>query len=157
MFRKMRRFRQELPEEKCLEILRKEPRGVLAVSGEDGYPYALPINYLYDEGKIFFHCAREGHKMDAILRDSRVSFCVYDSGYRTPEKRGLNISSVIVFGRLMPVGDHGKAMEKLEKLGLKYFPDDPEYIAYEIGKNGNKVRILELTIDHMTGKLVNES
>ena len=67
MFRKMRRFKQQLSEEECLEILKTAKRGVLAVLGDEGYPYAVPLDFVYEDGKIYFHCAKEGHKLDAIL------------------------------------------------------------------------------------------
>ncbi|MBQ9616719.1 MAG: pyridoxamine 5'-phosphate oxidase family protein, partial [Oscillibacter sp.] len=68
MFREMRRHGQQLPESECAEILRREPRGVLAVLGDDGYPYTVPLDFVYEGGKLYFHCAGEGHKLDAIKR-----------------------------------------------------------------------------------------
>ena len=84
MFRKMRRFKQELSERECIEILKKEPRGVLSMIGDDGYPYGIPMSHWYneDDGKLYFHGAKEGHKIDAIQNCDKVSFCVYDEGYR---------------------------------------------------------------------------
>lgn len=84
MFRKMRRFKQELSKEECMEILKNEPRGVLSVLGDDGYPYGMPVTHWYNEknGKIYFHGAKSGHKIDAIKNCDKVSFCVYDKGYR---------------------------------------------------------------------------
>ena len=100
MFRKMRRFKQQISEEKCVEILTREPRGVMAFAGDDGYPYAIPLNFVYDGGKLYFHCAPEGHKLDAIRRCDKVSFCVMDKGYRKDGDWALNINSVVVFGRI---------------------------------------------------------
>lgn len=156
MFRKMRRFRQQITEEECIEILKSEPRGVLAVHGEDGYPYALPIDFLYDDGKIYFHCAKEGHKVDALKKDERVSFCVYDQGFRKEGDWALNIKSVILFGKIRFIEDREETIALVRKLGLKYYPT-PEGVEEEISKAGSRVQMLELTIDHMTGKLVNES
>ena len=84
MFRKMRRSKQELTKEECIEILKKEPRGVLSVQGEEGYPYGMPMTHWYNEkdGKIYFHGAKSGHKIDAIRNCDKVSFCVMDKGYR---------------------------------------------------------------------------
>ena len=84
MFRKMRRFKQEISQEKCIRILREQPRGVLSIMGEDGYPYGLPLDHWYDEktGTICFHGAKEGHKIDALRKNNKVSYCVYDQGYR---------------------------------------------------------------------------
>ena len=157
MFRKLRRFGQALSEESCIELLQQERRGVLSVFGEDGYPYGIPINFLYEDGKIYFHGAKEGHKIDAILENPRVSFCVFDAGVPDPKKRGLNVRSVVVFGTISFVEEPERAEDLTRRLGLKYFPDDPEYIEEETRRTANRVQILELSIDSMSGKLVNES
>lgn len=156
MFRGMRRFKQGLTQEECISILEKEPRGVMAVHGEDGYPYAFPLDYVYLDGKLYFHCAREGHKLDAIAADSRVSFCVMDEGFRKEGDWALNISSVIIFGKIRKIEDSEETVRIARSLGLKYYPT-PESVEEEIRKAVSRVQILELTIDHMTGKLVNES
>ncbi|MBR5400392.1 MAG: pyridoxamine 5'-phosphate oxidase family protein [Treponema sp.] len=100
MFRPMRRFKQQINDSECKEILKNEKRGVLSLLGDDGYPYGLPMSHLYSEedNKIYFHCAKEGHKIDAIKNYDKASFCVYDSGYRKEGEWALNINSVIVFG-----------------------------------------------------------
>ncbi|MBQ2093839.1 MAG: pyridoxamine 5'-phosphate oxidase family protein [Ruminococcus sp.] len=105
MFRKMRRFKQQISDEKCVEILTNEPRGVLALYGENGYPYALPLDHLYDDGKLYFHCAAEGHKIDAIKANPHASYCVMDEGFRKENEWALNINSVIVFGTIRFVTD----------------------------------------------------
>lgn len=158
MFRKMRRFRQQLTDEECKEILRSQPRGVLALAGDDGYPYAVPIDFIYDESTntLGFHSAGEGHKIDAIRRSDKASFCVYDEGYRNEGEWALNIKSVIIFGKIMLVTDTDHATDICRRLGYK-FTDDAEYIENDIRKNAARVQCLELKIEHMTGKLVNES
>ncbi len=102
MFREMMRFKQAIPREECIRILQEEKRGVLSVLGDDDYPYGMPINHWYcpEDGKIYFHGGRQGHKIDAIRRHDKVSFCVYDSGFRKEGDWALNIKSVIVFGRV---------------------------------------------------------
>ncbi|MEE8837266.1 MAG: pyridoxamine 5'-phosphate oxidase family protein [Eubacteriales bacterium] len=157
MFRKMRRFKQQISDEACEKVLLSAPRGVLAVHGEDGYPYALPINFLYEDGKIYFHGAVTGHKIDAMKKDPRVSFCVMDEGYLKEGKRGLNINSVIIFGTVRFIDDHEEALDRCRHLGLKYFPGETDYVDDDIRRNENHLQMIELTIDHMTGKLVNES
>ncbi|MCR4892451.1 MAG: pyridoxamine 5'-phosphate oxidase family protein [Lachnospiraceae bacterium] len=158
MFRKMRRFKQQLTEEECLQILKSEPRGVLSLLGEDGYPYGIPINHYYSEktGKIYFHGSRQGHKIDAIRNCNKVSLCVYDSGYRKEGEWALNIKSVIVFGKIREMEDDEEVLDILTELCHK-FTDDEEYLKDELRKGLKAVRCLELTIEHMTGKLVNES
>ncbi|MGI6737753.1 MAG: pyridoxamine 5'-phosphate oxidase family protein [Anaerovoracaceae bacterium] len=155
MFRKMRRWKQQLTEEECVEILKSEPRGVLSVHGEDGYPYGVPMNFIYyDNGKIYFHGAKTGHKIDALRADARVSFTVFDHGYLSDEKPGLNVKSVILFGKIAFVDDPALTEATARKLGLKYDPKD--FVEAEIQRTRNTLQMLELNIDHMTGKLVNE-
>lgn len=158
MFRKMRRFKQQLSEAECQKILKEEKRGVLSVLGEDGYPYGLPINFFYNEanGKIYFHGAKTGHKIDALKACDKVSFCVYDTGYKKPGDWALNIKSVIIFGRIRFVEDRELTLAMCRDLCHK-FTQDEAYIAHELKYSGPAVQCLELTIDHMTGKLVNES
>lgn len=156
MFRKMRRFKQQLSEEECVEVLTHGQRGVLAVHGEDGYPYAFPLNYIYKDGKLYFHCAKVGHKMDALAGDNRVSFCVMDEGFRKEGDWALNIKSIITFGRIAKIEDVEKTLDIVRQIGLKYYPT-AEGVEEEIRKAGAYVQVLELTVDHMTGKLVNES
>ena len=158
MFRKMRRFKQELSHEECVEVLKTQPRGVLSVLGEDGYPYGLPMTHWYNEvdGKIYFHCAGEGHKIDAIRACDKVSFCVYDEGWHREGEWALNIRSVIVFGRIAPVEDSERKAEICRELCRK-FTDDDNYFTKEMATAGSRVLCLALTPEHMAGKLVNES
>lgn len=157
MFRQMRRFKQQVSSEKCIEILKNEWCGVLALLGDDGYPYTVPIDFYYDEtdGKIYFHGAKEGHKIDAIEKCDKASFCVMDSGFKKDGDWALNITSVVVFGRISKVDDFEKTKEKVCKLGAKYHPSMKDVeVEWENAKN--RVQCLEMTVEHMTGKLVNE-
>jgi nitroimidazol reductase NimA-like FMN-containing flavoprotein (pyridoxamine 5'-phosphate oxidase superfamily) len=158
MFREMLRKRQELPQEICIEVLKKETRGVLSVLGDDDYPYGMPVNHYYCEsdGKIYFHGGRTGHKIDAMKRHDKVSFCVYDSGYRREGEWSLNVRSVIVFGRVEFIEDREKVYEIARLLSYK-FTDDEEYIRREIEHAGPRTLMFALVPEHMTGKLVNES
>ena len=158
MFREMRRFKQQITDEECKEVLISEPRGVLSVIGDDGYPYGIPMDHWYSEtdGKLYFHCAREGHKLDAIRACDKVSYCVMDKGFRKDGEWALNIRSVVVFGRIRLVTDEAKTAVICENLCRK-FTDDEEYIRKELANALPRVQCLELAIDHMTGKLVNEA
>lgn len=156
MFRNMRRVKQQLSQEECIDILKNEPRGVLAIHGEDGYPYALPMNHIYLDGKLYFHCSKQGHKIDALEANPKVSFCVMDKGFRNEGDWALNIKSVIIFGTIEKVIDQDKALNIIRQLGLKHYPT-AESVEEGIRKSFDHVQLLELTIDHMTGKLVNES
>ena len=161
MFRKMRRFKQQITDAECIEVLKSAKRGVLSVMGEDGYPYGLPVSHWYNEadGKIYFHGAKAGHKLDAIKACDKVSFCVMDEGYREEGDWALNIKSVITFGRIR-FFSYAEEPEKVREvcIGLSAkFTDDANYADDEIAKVGKNVLIFEITPEHMTGKLVNES
>ena len=155
-FRSMRRLKQQLTHEECVELLKKEPRGVLSVLGENGYPYGFPMDFVYDEGKLYFHCAKEGHKIDAIQACDKVSFSVIDEGVRKGDDWPLHFKSVILFGRMRILEDREEIISKVRLLGLKYFPD-AESVEEELKRSGSRVACLELTIDHMTGKRIKES
>lgn len=158
MFRPMRRIKQQISDDECREVLISEPRGVLSVIGDDGYPYGIPMDHWYSEsdGKLFFHCAKEGHKLDAIRACDKVSYCVMDKGYHKEGEWALNIRSVIVFGRIRVVDDEGKRIEIGTNLCRK-FTDDESYIEHEVKNALPRALCLELTPEHITGKLVNES
>lgn len=158
MFREMLRKKQQLPEEECIEILKNELRGVLSVIGDDDYPYGMPINHFYceEDGKIYFHSGRKGHKIDAMKRHDKASFCVYDQGFRREGEWALNIRSVIVFGRIEFIEDKEKIYEIARRLSYK-FTDDEEYIEREIVRSGPGTLMFALVPEHITGKLVNEA
>ena len=158
MFRPMRRFKQQLSDEECIAILKEQPRGVLSMIGDDGYPYGIPLDHWYceEDGNLYFHGAKEGHKIDSITRCDKVSFCVMNEGFRKEGEWALNISSVVVFGRIKKVDDIEKAKIICRNLCLK-FTDDEEYIQHELTHALPRVQCLVLVPEHMTGKLVNES
>lgn len=158
MFRPMRRFKQQISEEECIRILKEQPRGVLSLIGDDGYPYGIPLDHWYSEedGKLYFHGAKEGHKIDAIAACDKASYCVMDEGFRKEGDWALNINSVVVFGKMSLVTDPEKAKQICTEITRK-FTDDEEYLAHELEHAFPRVQCLELTIEHMTGKLVNEA
>lgn len=158
MFRNITRIKQQLSPEACIRLLQQQPRGVLSLIGDDGYPYGLPIDHWYnpEDGQIYFHSGRQGHKVDAIRRCDKASFCIYDEGYRADGDWALNIQSVIVFGRIRIVEDHAKAIELTRRLSYKY-TSDAAYIQEEIGKYGHEVLVFTLIPEHITGKITKES
>lgn len=157
-FRKMRRFKQELPLEECEKVLSEQWRGVLAVLGDGGYPYAVPMNFVYDaaEKKLYFHGAGEGHKIDAIRACDRVSFNVIDGGVKRPDHWSKDFRSVTVFGKIRILSDSAQTMRALRMLGNKYYTDKDELEA-EIRSAASRATCLELSAEHITGKRVNES
>ena len=158
MFRKLARKNKQISDEECISILINEKRGVLSVIGDDGYPYGMPLNHFYNEqdGHIYFHSGKTGHKIDALKNNDKVSFCVYDEGCRREGEWALDIRSVIVFGRIRFVEDQEKALEISRRLSYK-FTDDKDYIENEISCFGQAVLVLELIPEHMCGKLVKEA
>lgn len=158
MFREVARKKQALTSGQIIEILKTEKRGVLSVQGDNGYPYGLPMNFWYNEenGYIYFHSGKKGHKTDAISADNKVSLCVYDEGYKKDGEWSLNISSVIVFGKMNTVEDSEKANQIYRSMSLKY-TSDIEYIDSEIQKFAKDTVCYELQPEHITGKIVNES
>lgn len=160
MFRTMRRFKQQISEEECIRILQEEKRGILSMHGEDGYPYGIPMNHWYnpENGKLYFHCAKTGHKLDAIRKNEKVSYCVYDQGFLKDGDWALNIRSVVVFCRARIVDDAEDDLRRRIAVGLcRKFTDDEAFLQKELVNAMPRAAFLELTPDHMTGKLVNES
>ena len=158
MFREMIRIRQQLATEECIDILKRELRGVLSVLGDDGYPYGMPMNHYYceEDGRIYFHGGKSGHKIDAVRRDNKASFCVYDRGVRQEGEWFLRIRSVIVFGRIEIIEDPAKTVEISRRLSRKFTADE-NYIENEIVRSGSGTLLLALIPEHMPGKLVKES
>ena len=158
MFREMRRIKQKISDEECIRVLKTQPRGVLSMLGDNGYPYGIPMDHWYSEtdNTLYFHCAKVGHKIDAVSACDKVSYCVIDDGYRKDGEWALNFTSVVVFGRMHIVDDENKKREICTNL-VRKFTDDEEYLQKELINSFPRVCCLALAIEHMTGKLVNES
>ncbi len=156
MFRALARKGQELEREACLALLRQEKCGVLSVLGEGDYPYGMPMNhYLDEEGKLWFHCGRSGHRLDALRAHDKVSFCVMDAGERPEGKWARVVNSVIVFGKMEIVDDLN--MVKKITTALSYrFTEDTAYIERELESAAHKTLLLCLTPEHICGKRVVE-
>ena len=148
----MRRNRQQLSKEECEGILNQCTSGVLALSGDGGYPYAVPLSYVYSDGAIIFHSAVQGHKVDAIKRDSRCSFCVIEQDEIKPAELTTYFRSVIVFGRISIVEDEAEKVQLLRLLGRRYSPDNEDGLQHEIDKSLDHVLLLRLDIERMSGK-----
>ena len=157
MFRPVRRKNREISIEAAKDLLRTSRRGVLAVNGDNGYPYALPLNYLYDEDSntIILHGARAGHKLDSIKACDKVCFTVYGNETIKEEAWAPYVQSTIVYGRCHLVDDQERAMEILRNLARKYYPSE-DIIDEEIAKAGKAVQMFQIEIEHMTGKEIQE-
>lgn len=157
MFRPMRRKKKEISEEAAKQLLQKERRGVFAVNGDDGYPYAVPVNYYYSEedNKIYFHGARAGHKVDALKRDDKVCFTVYGNETVKEEAWAPYLQSVVVFGRCRLLDDQEEALALTRRIAEKYYPGQ-ELIEEEIQRSGKAVQVYEISIEHLSGKEIQE-
>lgn len=159
MFRELVRKRKAIPQDVCIDVLKNETRGVLSVLGDDDYPYGMPMNHFYDEetGKIYFHVgSQRSHRNDAIRKHDKVSYCVYDQGYKDEGDWAYNVKSIIVFGRIAVIEDKDRIIEITSKL-TKKFTDDAAYLEKELRDNLKRTLLLEITPEHISGKYVKEA
>lgn len=152
MFREMRRIKQLLSKEETMEILKVCSSGILGVSGDNNYPYTVPVNYVLKEDKIYFHCAKEGHKIDSIKRNDKVTFCVIEKEEVIQDKFATDYRSVTIFGRARILTDDYEIRYALECLVEKYSPNYIQKGQIEIENGLNSVCVFEVKIEHMTGK-----
>ena len=152
MFRQMRRKRQLLADEETVAMLRSCTSGVLAVQGDDDYPYAVPLSFAYDDGKLFFHCAKAGHKIDALGRNEKASFCVIAADDVVQSTFTTRFRSAVAFGRTRILTEDGEKRHALDCLVEKYSPDYVDAADAEIERDWERVCVIELAIEHMTGK-----
>lgn len=153
MNRPMRRSRQALALETIQEILARRTAGVLAMNDESGYPYAVPLSYVWHQDKIYFHSATSGHKIDALRKDDRVSFCVIDADEIVADEYTTYFRSAMVYGRARLLEGSQEKRQALDLLGKKYAPDhDQDRRAGAIERELDRVTIIELTIEGISGK-----
>lgn len=157
MFRPMRRKKKEIDIESVKQILVTQRRGVLAVYGDGGYPYAIPINYIYDDklNKIIFHGSRIGHKIDSIKKNNKVCFTVCGNEIIKEEDWAPFVQSVVVFGRCHLIEDEKLSLELVKYFAMKYYPDE-RLVDKEIEESGKAVQMFEIEIEHITGKEIQE-
>ena len=151
-FREMRRKRQQISEEESIGILQKATAGTLALLGDNGYPYAVPISYVYADGKLYFHSALSGHKIDAIRNCDKASFCIIDKDDVHPEKYTTYFRSVIAFGRIHIIEDAQEKLETARLLGDRYNPNQEEALQKELEKGLSRMMMIRFNIEHLTGK-----
>ena len=151
-FREMRRKRQQLSEVESIGILQKATAGTLALLGDNDYPYAVPISYVYHERKLYFHSALAGHKVDAIRNCDKASFCVIDKDDVQPERYTTFFRSVIVFGRIHIIEDEQEKQETARLLGNRYNPDQEEALQKELEKGLARMVMIRFDMEHLTGK-----
>ena len=152
MFREIRRKNQSFSREECLDILKCRENGVLALQGDDGYPYAVPLNHVCVGEKLYFHCATEGHKIDAIRRCDKASYCVVDAGDVDAAAYSTRYRSVIAFGRVHLLQDEDAKIAALTAIGSRFCPATPDKTEAEIRGALSHTAVIEMTIDHISGK-----
>jgi len=153
MFREMRRFRQQLSHEESEEILHRATSGVLALLGDEDYPYAVPLSHVYADGRLYFHGARSGHKLDAARAHPKASFCVIEQDQVVAEEYTTYFRSVIAFGRIRVLEDEAELRRAIDLLARKYYPgDSDQHREQAIEREFAHMAMLELTVEHMTGK-----
>lgn len=157
MFRPIRRINKEIGTEDAKKLLASSRRGVLAVNGDNGYPYAIPVNYLYNEEEhtIIFHGAKSGHKAESIKACDKVCFTVFGNETIREEEWAPYVQSVVAFGRCHLIENREKTMQLLRLLAKKYYPDN-DLIEEEVKKSGAAAQIFEIIIEHMSGKEIQE-
>ena len=157
MFRELTRKNRAASQEECIRLLESEKRGVLAVQGDDGYPYCMPMNHWYDpeSGCIWFHAGHGGHREDALRRCDKVSYCVHDEGCTINGHWAKHVTSVIVFGRMELIEDMDEIVRVGTALSYKFIQDE-EHIRREIAASAHKTVLLKLTPEHVSGKHVVE-
>lgn len=157
MFRPIRKKKNQISDEAAKELLRTSRRGVFAVNGDDGYPYAIPINFLYDEDaqKIYFHGSRAGHKVDSLRACDKVCFTVYGNETIKDELWAPYMQSVVVFGRCRLLESGEESLALVKRFAMKYYPDE-SLVDIEIAEGGKAVQMYEITIEHYSGKEVQE-
>lgn len=157
MFRPMRRKKKEISLAEAVQLLKNERRGVLSVNGDNGYPYAVPVNFLYDDesNKIYFHGSKAGHKADALKKDDKVCFTVYGNEQIKDELWAPYLQSTVVFGRCHIIEERAETIKLAKKFAMKYYPDE-KTVDEEMEVSGKAVHMYEITIEHISGKQIQE-
>ena len=152
MFREIRRIKQLLSKEETISVLKRNTCGTLALIGDDNYPYAVPLSYVYVDGKLYFHSAKEGHKIDAVKKNEKASFCIIEQNQIVPEKYTTHYRSVIAFGKVRLLEDVNDMERIATALAMKYSADFKDGIREEINAYRKNLAIIEMSVEHITGK-----
>lgn len=155
-FRPLRRKKNAISDEQAIALLTGEKRGILAVNGDNDYPYAIPVNYYYDgeQNKIYFHGAKAGHKVDAIRRNDKVCFTVFGNEHYQADWAPY-VQSTIVFGRCRLIEDEKVKESCLRRLAMRYYPSAEEVEA-ELAKDCHAAQLYEISVEHISGKQIHE-
>lgn len=151
MFHEMRRANKKMEDSEACELLKNCEYGILSTTGEDGYPYGVPVNYVFSDNEILFHCATEGHKIENINNSDKVSFCAVDNTEVVPENFTSKYKSVIAFGKISEIqGEEKNAalLKILEKYSPQYMEKGMEYVQRAF----DKLKTYKITVEYITGK-----
>lgn len=153
MFREMRRKKQNLDNDEAIRILENGRSGVLALLGDEDYPYAVPISYVYHDSKLYFHGSKNGHKIDAIRKCEKASFCVISQDQIIPEEYTTYFRSVIAFGKIRIMEDENEMRNAIQSLATKYHPKGSVQERDDaINRDWTPLCMIEFDIEHLTGK-----
>jgi nitroimidazol reductase NimA-like FMN-containing flavoprotein (pyridoxamine 5'-phosphate oxidase superfamily) len=148
----MRRRDRELTEAEALAILAKSEFGVLATVGQDGWPYAVPVNHALVDGVLLIHCATTGHKLDNLALDARVSYCVVTQAEVLPEELATRYESAIAFGRVVCLEVEAERRAALRAFGLRFAAQHPDLVHAEVEKDLFRTVVLRIDLERVTGK-----
>lgn len=151
MFRKMRRSEQLLSDGDTLAIMNKCTNGILACLGDEDYPYAVPVSYVYYNDKIYFHSAKAGHKIDAIAKNPKVSFTVVEEDKIVSAEYTSYFRSVIAFGKAR-IAEGDERLAGFRALVEKYSGDQPEESKHKETTNCEQACIIAIDVEHISGK-----
>ncbi|WP_040210984.1 pyridoxamine 5'-phosphate oxidase family protein [Clostridium polynesiense] len=151
MFKEMRRNERKLKLAEAIEILKNCDYGILSTVGDNGYPYGVPVNYIYFDTSIYLHCAASGCKLDNIKNNDKVSFSVVCNASILPDRFSTMYDSVIIFGKAKEVSDSEKNKYLLELI-KKYSPDYIQKGSEYIKNSSSRVKVIEINIEHISGK-----
>ncbi len=152
MFREMRKKNRQVTNEEAIDILKNGSNGVLSVYGDNGYPYGVPVSYSYDDGKIYFHGFITGHKLDGIKTNEKVCFTIVTKDEVQAKDFATNYESVIVFGKAKIINDKDAKIPPKMKIAEKYSKGYEKEAMEYIEASMKGFCIVEITIDHITGK-----
>lgn len=151
-FREMRRKRQQLSDAACVRIMERATSGTLSLLGDGGYPYGVPVSFVHADGRLYFHSALKGHKVDAVRNYDKASFCVIDKDEIHGDEYTTYFRSVIAFGRIHVVEDEEESRAAAAMLGNRYYPGQDESLRDELAKSFRHMLVIRFDIEHMTGK-----
>ncbi|HEY1217638.1 MAG: pyridoxamine 5'-phosphate oxidase family protein [Bryobacteraceae bacterium] len=151
-FKDIRRSDRALTESQAREILARAEHGVLATLGADGWPYGVPVNHVLSGDVLYFHCAAEGHKLENIAREERVSFCAVAGATVLPAKLSTLYESAVAFGRAALVTDPAEKLRALELLAVRFCGTMTPEAERTIAITASQTAVVRIRLERITGK-----